>query len=618
MSEQILKLQPTNSYGETAIPAAFINSKLLDFTIPGNSTYDLSKSYVTLQMSALPTANAAGAPAGVLDTDTALYSQEIVLQVGANPATAGAAPVVGQYQSSQCASLVRNAQMFSQNRGMVESIRRVDTLRQILFNLENDKKEIEDNLNSFGTFQGRRGIGNRTTSLHHTVTNNTNINGDVDLALKSYAIARDFRIPLSDLFGVGNAMWNGLVYGDTRINLELNINKLYLMQLGGQESTSMSSDETNNWGDCADQTVAITADANDLVLKVEYDDVGLNMPFHVGQSIIVNGTSDNTPGTGIATVSAGTLGTGYTVGDTGLLTNAAGNQTGTWAAATVVGGNPTVVTITAPGSGYAVGEVLALDATNGASGDARVTILTLTAAAPGPIPQKRVIIDSIKYDALSKVTLTTRTPWLTAGAVAEAITLLKIDADVANVLTSQIRIHKAEIVLSQMPGVNGPSEIDYRTYSTEEQSGNAQPVYFHQYTVEPQAQNLIVAHCNAGEIACQREWLDYRMAINNVDVTGNRSVRYAQNLHQDRVLRFMNNRGQNISNLSLRTLDNVAVQGADNDTRANQLEIFPICETLPVRPEPKIVTLNLEANPNGVRATSVGDVIMYKELIKTI
>tara|TARA_R110000765_G_scaffold104864_1_gene194765 strand:- start:199 stop:1821 length:1623 start_codon:yes stop_codon:yes gene_type:complete len=540
MSEQILKLQPTNSYGETAIPGAFVNSKLLDFTIPGNSTYDLSKSYVAINMSALPTVNTAGAPDGVLDSDTALYSQEIVLQVGANPATAGAAPLAGQYQSSQCASLVRNAQMFSQNRGMVESIRRVDTLRQILFNLENDKTEIKDNLNGFGTFQGRRGLNNRTTSLHHTVTNNTNVNGDVDLALKSYAIARDFRIPLSDLFGVGNAMWNGQVYGDTRINLELNINKLYLMQLGGDEDTSQSSDNANMWGAVTAVTVAQSTPINLLVLTTGYmqDNMGLLMPFHVGQCIVVNGTNANGGGTG----------------------------------------------------------------------------------TPGPITEVRVIIDSISIDNAGSVTITTRTPWMTATAAAagDAISDILIKADVANVLTSQIRINKAEIVLSQMPGVNGPSEIDYRTYSTEEQNGNDQPTYFHQYAVEPQAQNLIVAHCNAGEIACQREWLEYRMAINNVDVTGNRSVRYAQNLHQDRVLRFMNNRGQDISNLSLRTLDNVAIQGTNNDTRTNQLQIFPICETLPVRPEPKTVTLNLEGNPIGTVSTTIGDVIMYKELIKTI
>ena len=34
-----------------------------------------------------------------------------------------------------------------------------------------------------------------------------------------------------------------------------------------------------------------------------------------------------------------------------------------------------------------------------------------------------------------------------------------------------IRINHAEIVLSNLPSVNGPDGIDYRTYSTEETQG---------------------------------------------------------------------------------------------------------------------------------------------------
>ena len=46
------------------------------------------------------------------------------------------------------------------------------------------------------------------------------------------------RIPLSDLFGVGSAVWNGQVYGDTRIHLELSPNRLKIQPCGGAESTS--------------------------------------------------------------------------------------------------------------------------------------------------------------------------------------------------------------------------------------------------------------------------------------------------------------------------------------------------------------------------------------------
>ena len=45
--EQILKLQSEQGFSETAKPAEFINSKLIDLIIPGNTgSYDFSKSYI--------------------------------------------------------------------------------------------------------------------------------------------------------------------------------------------------------------------------------------------------------------------------------------------------------------------------------------------------------------------------------------------------------------------------------------------------------------------------------------------------------------------------------------------------------------------------------------------
>ena len=179
MSEQIVKILPTNRFSEEAVPAAFTGSKLLDFNMPGGlGTYDLSNSYININASIIQEIDPAhSAIQGlVVGKDTALFSTEIELQTGS---TANDTYVVG------CASLVRNAQMYSQNRGMVESIRRCDTLRQVLYNLENDKKEIENGLNKFGTFNGRRGPNNKTSSFQNTVVNNTNSNGVVDLNNKS-------------------------------------------------------------------------------------------------------------------------------------------------------------------------------------------------------------------------------------------------------------------------------------------------------------------------------------------------------------------------------------------------------------------------------------------------
>ena len=526
--ERIIKISSDNSFSEQAIPGQFVNSKLLDLTIPGNGTYDLSKSYINLNMSIINAKGVGNNVAGATDNDTAQYNSVIQL----------AQDVTGKNKRyvASVATLVRNAQMESQNRGMVESIRRVDTLRTLLYYLENDVKEIQDGLDKFGSFQGRRGPGNKTVDQNAIVVVNTGIDGIADLSHTSNSIDRDYRINFSDLFGVGNAMWNGRVYGDTRINLELNINKLLLEQCGGQEDVTAvpANLGTGNYGSCADQNgVGQGTPLTVLSTTGTYKDPQLNFPFHVGQAIEVNGVD--------------------------------------------------------------------------------------SVGAPGGIPASRVIIDSIQYQnnnntnppspvAAEVMIITTRTPFYTTpGAQGNAnLTGLTIKAVTANGLLSQIRINRAELVLTEMVGVDGPEEIDYRTYSTEEQNGNGAVNYFNQYAVEPNAQNLIVAHCKANEIMPDRAWEEYRIAINNVDQTGNRSVFYRKNLHQDRVLRFMNNRGQTASNMGMYSLDS-------NELQARQQEdLTPICETLPLTAGQKTVTLQL------LSVAGVNDVIAYKELVRTI
>ena len=757
MAEQIVKLLPTNRFSEEAVPKAFIGSNLLDFMIPGGmGTFDLSKSYININASIINNPlSGVTAVAGVTSDDTALYSSEISLQTGSN--------VTDSYVIG-CASLVRNAQMFSQNRGMVESIRRVDTLRQVLYNLENDNKEIEDGLDKLGTFQGRRGPQNRTTSFQNTVTNNTSPLGVVDLSNKSYGIPRDLRIPLSDLFGVGNAMWNGSVYGDTRINLELNTNLLILDRLGGQESNTLIPGSVANlppaglgvsYGSCLDQpaTIAPATNFNTLVLggngpaglATPYCDEALNMPFHVGQSIRLNGYDNQLGSAGvIGTVTITTGGAAYAVGEFGPLpaSTGAGPVRFAWfVVKTITGGGATgpigtieefvnpfelAVNNTGPGGGYAVDGVaidlpatgatfLADGTTAGAGNGGQITIATLAdngaievedvaartggtgyavgdtgifnggtgsgatykvkteaagvvtgllithpginyserdallgavgGAQPGTgvgleialdsvmdlaeavfplqtaanaIPEVRVIIDSISYTKSAvaaatlpggTVTITTRTPWYVGSAVRDGqkITSVTINADLASDTLSKIRLNKAEIVLSVMSGVNGPSEIDYRTYTTDEQNGNTQGSYFHQYQVEGEAQNMIVALCESGSISPENSFNSYRIAIENVDQTGNRSVQYNTSLYQDRILRFMRNRGQTPSNLSI--AQKSTVLGQSND--ASEIPFYPILETLPISAVPKAVTLNIEATSNQ-------QVILYKEVTKTI
>ena len=530
--EKIIKLQSDNQFTEESIPGAFNTCKLLDFTIPGSATYDLGKSFISISMELNLTDGAQGAPVGK-DTqatpDTALYNTTLRMNSAA-----------GEGFVQQCASLVRNAQLESQNRGMVESIRRVDTLRQVLFNLENDKQSNQERTENLGPQQGKRGPANSTTDLIQAVVRNVDNADNAQLGLKSIGIARDYRIPLSDLFGVGNAMWNGEVYGPTRMHLEMNTNLLALQNCGGLEDVTNGPDGATPYGAMVQQgAVAQGTALSTMQTSLLYKDYGLNFPFYVGQAINV------------------------VVIDS------------------VRGGAQAAVQVIINSIQYSNGNNLATP-----TGNERMTITTRTPYYTTPNPQANTNIDVL------------------------------IKAYLPTLGTSQIRINKADLVLAEQVGVTGPSEIDYRTYVSEIQVATGAN-YFHQYSVEPEAQNLILCSCNTNQIAPTRDWYDYRISIDNIDQTGNRSVEYAGNLHQDRIMRFFNNRGQNIDNLSLSMIDTSAIQGNSNANRDNQVDYYPLLETLPITPVAKDVQIQMVGGALGAPA-ALQDIILYKECVRTI
>jgi len=523
--EQILKIQSEQGFSETAKPTEFINSKLIDLIIPGGmGAFDLSKSYVNINMECVNAPNASE-PASVVASDTALYNNEIVYNGdlgGGNPST-----IV------PCSAIVRNADMFSANRGMVESIRRVNTLRQVLWNFENDKAEQHDGLDKIGTFQGRRGLNNRTSSLVQVIGSNVNVAGVSDTSKKAQGLSRDYRIPLSDLFGVGNAMWNSDVFGDTRIHLEIEPNLLSVAQLGGSEFTSTFDPAGQNlpFGKGDDVTLGGGVDfgtTSPITLAITYFNPQLDCPFYVGQAVKCSCTGS------------------------------------------VAGGSGDVFSVIQAIEFYG-----ATNSTNPPAGD-------------------------------QKCRVTLRDKIITSNGAGETMTNVRIEALLSATASDQIRINRAEIVLSQMPGVNAPSSIDYRTYSTEETQGNSLASYNKQVIVEPNCQNLIIAHCPSGKTQPSRAWTSYRLAINNEDIAGNRDIDFKKPLHEDRLLRFFQNRGQNVSNLTLNQIGTSETQGANN-----QIQYYPILETMPLTQSEKMV--NLELNSAGAQ-----DVIFYKELVRTI
>lgn len=537
--EKILKLQSQQGFTETstvdpAVPGnqRFVNSKLVDFIIPGSGTYDLSKSYININMNVNSVKPAGLVIEGELATDTAIYNDEIEF---INSTLAQNISL-----SNPCSILVRNASMTCANRGMVESIRRVNVLKSAKWNLENDIATQHDGLDRFGAVGGRRGPGNRTSSLLQIMGSNVDVNGVVNLSIVAQPISRDYRIPLADLFGVGNAMWNGDVFGDTRIHLELQPNQLNIDRLGGNEDVVVfdAGGQNKTFGAMQDYNAAglgqlaaagvIGSAAHPLVTAITYKDFQLNQCFYVGQGVNVS----------------------LQVAGAAAVTT---NQ---------------IITSIEYNSGT--------NATNPPAGDEFVRLIT-------------------------------RGGYANATAAAVDITNIRLKSLESDNTTSTIRINRAEIVLSEMPGVNGPDSIDYVTYSTEEVQGNSQTTFNNQIIVEPNCQNLIICPNATSNITPDRAWSSYRLAIDNVDVCGNRDVVYASPLHKDRIVRTILNSGESPTNLTLHGYQN----GVGQTNGANQRPLYTILETMPITRTQKLV--NMELTSGGAQ-----DVIYFKELRRTI
>ena len=248
---------------------------LCDFVIPRGLNVDLTKSYIAFN--------------GQINSDdgNAKTNAQFDLATGAV-----ASPLVSNQINVPVAALVRNCNL-QNNRGMVESVRRVDTLNCGLFGLLENAEGRKNNLNTFANYQGGRGVGNRTSYLLNPVTNNTSNDGSTTNAQHtSVELARDLKIPLAEIFGVGNSTsYSTDVFGETRIHLETNFQNLSARVLGGNEATDLGFDETSSWGSMvAQNAIADGADATALETTLPYDDFQYTMPFFVGQHVVANAT----------------------------------------------------------------------------------------------------------------------------------------------------------------------------------------------------------------------------------------------------------------------------------------------------------------------------------------
>jgi len=505
--EKVIKLQSDNSITQTFNNVATKpTNKLVDFTIPSGSVFDLSRSYVAINI--IPKLG------NVTDTNALTPVFKIITGLTTQ------ATFLGSHLCNQ-STLVKNVQFYSQNQGMVESVRRVDTLKMIQHYLETDDIEIQRDLNSLGASQGERGAGLFTSDhLDEVRISDSDGIGDGDGKNVSRMVARDYKIMLKDLLGCGKVQtWNTNHYGDCKLHLELNLDKLFgSCAASGAENATAFASGVNQGAYDAQNNINGGTPISSVVLTELYDDPQFRCPFFVGQQVSVT-----TQGS--------------------------------------VTGQATVVSI----------------------------------------------IKNLNYDPTTKkITMVFSGIIFTATGAGENM-ILNTMVSIANP-TIELTINHAELNLVELKNPKNPSKAnEFITYATEELDGNSLATVHKQLKIDPLCQTVYIASCDSNQIAPDRAIKEYRIAVDNKDISGNREIVYGKSLHKERIIRAYKNKSVPLKNLELKLLKISDVQANLRTT-----ELACIVEPITVKNEEQNMNLELTNDAN------VQNLIVYKEVIKQI
>lgn len=240
--------------------------------------------------------------------------------------------------------------------------------------------------------------------------------------------------------------------------------------------------------------------------------------------------------------------------------------------------------------------------------------LSGTGSASGAKVDVAGVIKRIFYDKdTGKVSFSVNTD-LMGGAGAQAgenITGITFKTQLAANPVIQCRVNSAELHLVEVKNPsNVPSQIDYLDYSTQEISApNNRTEFNHQTKLEPNAQTLYIAQTQPNSISPDVAQVSYRLQIDNEDVSGNRDIKMFQPLHRDRLIRAYRNK-----NVPLENLTHELIRTADTEENMRSDRMSVIVEALELKDSEK----NLQMEIKNVAGANVADVILYKELVKTI
>ena len=297
-------------------------NRLVDLVIPGNSgVYNLSESYIAIDLAAqgieLDTSQASAGrlprAGNYLPADSAVADVRPLLKHNATTTT------IYDMCAVPVEALVRNCSMFTASRGKIEDIRRADTLRATMKAYTQDIEDVET-----AALGGFAAMAKDTPWATGRLAVLVGV-GDTASEYKNH----ELRIMLKDLFNIGvSEEWDSSVYGDTRIHLELNLDRLKLVQVADGSTTSTDSiwnhyknnqqtalpvvggtdvnqTQPNNkkYKEALPLTFAVVGGTNNVVnmdtieMQAVYDSLDCS-PFYVNQMLFVKTTYTQSGNTG--------------------------------------------------------------------------------------------------------------------------------------------------------------------------------------------------------------------------------------------------------------------------------------------------------------------------------
>jgi len=395
---------------------------------------------------------------------------------------------------------IKNASISSANKGSIESCRRVDILRQNLSSMRKSESEVDSDRYITGD-----ALRNLKNEQQYSIFQQINKLGDV-------ASKNNDNVPLTIRLGdILNFCDSDIVdlgkMGDTKIHLELNVDKIGCYQVFPKEL--VNSGEVD---DVAQPAASLPLKSLILTTEFTHQD---QIPFYVGQKIVYSAT------------------------------------------------------------------------TNGQNGQSyKAVIKSITQAADGVLTLEFA-------DAL--VTLTT-----TGGGASNGVVTIYTPAAAA---AGTVQWNMAEVVLKEVsPDTPSMENVMYNQWDTYELLGNGAKAYTNVVEVDGASRNaLIMPVDTVNGLDATLVVDDFRIALNNVELTDTRSVVPYTPLYYDRLIKAMGN-----SDYVVRNLQNPLYE-------VNAAELYKAERTsiigMPLFPTTN--RKNLQININTSVSAGLGQYILY-------